>query len=98
MVQRPRKDKGMQVISAQFSAVERVRRLVALGNPEIETLGTAPEIVVLRRNGLKIGIGFTVDVAIADAESNIETYTNRQAAGKKVGKARLHTIVCRKTA
>ena len=88
----------MQVISAQFSAVERVRRLVALGNPEIDTVGASPEIVVLRRNGLKIGIGFTLDVAIADAESNIETYTNKHAAGKKVGKARLHTIVCRKTA
>jgi hypothetical protein len=89
----------MKVLDAQFSQVERVRRLVALGNPEIETVGTCPELVVLRRNGQKIGLGYTLDVAIADAESNIESYIRRNPTDtKKVGKARLGTIVCRKTA
>ncbi len=88
----------MRVLEATFSPVERARRLMILGNPEIEIISANPEIVVLRRGGRKIGIGFTVDVAIADAESNIESYMVNEAKGKKVGKARLHTITCRKTA
>ena len=86
----------MQVISAQFSPVERQKRIAALGDGiDVECIGG---IHVVRRYGMKIGVGFSLDVAIADAESNMETWTQKEAAGKKVGKARLGTIVCRKTA
>lgn len=67
-----------QIIDAVFSPQERQARLAAMGNPEIETIGTTPALVVLRFRGQKIGVGFTLDVAIADAESNINNYIQRQ--------------------
>lgn len=74
-----------QIVDAVFSPQERQARLAAMGNPTVEELGTQPVIYVLRFRGQKIGIGFTLDVAIADAESNIETYIKKHAP-KKGGK------------
>lgn len=66
-----------QVIDAVFSPQERAARLAAMGNPQVEEIGTTPTLYVLRFRGQKIGVGFTLDVAIADAESNINTYLHK---------------------
>jgi hypothetical protein len=67
-----------QIIDAVFSPQERQARLAAMGNPVVEEIGTTPTLYVLRFRGQKIGVGFTLDVAIADAESNINNYIQRQ--------------------
>jgi hypothetical protein len=78
-----------QIIRAAFTEQERQHRLAQLDFPTVERVGTQPQIIVLRRKGLKIGVGFTLDVAIADAESNLHSYIKAIDTKKK-------QIVCRK--
>ena len=92
-----------QIIEAAFSPQERIRRLQGLGNPIVEEIGCGCDgsigaaIYVLRRNGKMLGKGMTVDVAIADAEHNLESwfeYSSKKDAERAA--EREYKIVCRR--
>lgn len=86
-----------QVIDAVFSPEERQHRLAVLGRPTIEETESKPTIYVLRRNGQKIGIGFTLDCAIADAEANLHSWLQEpkqlKCKGKYAGKAAKEAVI-----